>query len=150
MTERDVFSEVSQKIFEWSRDPIYLIEPLRIAARRKLPVPEWLLQEIEKILLEKRADRPGRGERSFEEKDRQYWVDLVRSETVKLLLEAGTPYLEVFEAASGVLEGTPVSGSADTIRRSHRIAGKKSDAKQKGLRQALGLPPSQEFEGGGT
>jgi hypothetical protein len=109
----------NQSLFDWSgEDPKYLLKVLQTKTKNQ-SLPEWIYLEIEKILLEKRRKRPSRGERSFEEKDRQAWLDFVRYMMVKRLRKSGTPFLEVWQAASDALEGTDYSGSADTIKRSY-------------------------------
>ena len=56
----------------------------------------------------------------MEASEKQNYIDFMRYLMVEVLLSRGSPYLEVWEAASEELEGTDFGGAADTIRWSHR------------------------------
>lgn len=85
-----------------------------------LRTPEWVYNAVVQILLEKSAERPGRGNRSALEKERQEMVDWLRWREVCRLREQNVPWNEVYEAASQNLNNPALAGSDSAIKASYQ------------------------------
>lgn len=118
--------EMHKKMFEELGSTRSLVIALELCHKHNMAPPEWLVKDIDDVLVPLQSRRPARGIRSEDEKFEQFTIDVIRRSLVSDLRTEGISSREIYQAASDRMANSeePVmrwaGGSAEAIRRSCR------------------------------